>query len=137
MENVRVRYASQDDLELLLQHDRHVDRTVMRDKIDRHEVLVVQAGPDFAGWLRFGLFWDNTPFMNMLYLLPQYRGQGIGRFMVQFWHEQMKAQGYGTVLTSTQQNETAQHFYVALGYQAIGGFNLGHETFEILFARTL
>jgi ribosomal protein S18 acetylase RimI-like enzyme len=137
MENISVRYASQDDLELLVQHDRHVDRAILRDKIERQEVLIVQDGSDFAGWLRYGLFWDNTPFLNLLFLLPKYRGQGIGRLLVQFWQEQMKAKGYDTVLTSTQQNETAQHFYVALGYQAIGGFNLGGEPFEILFAKSL
>lgn len=34
----------------------------------------------------------------------------------------MKAQGYGMLLTSTQADENAQHFYRRLGYKDCGGF---------------
>jgi len=33
----------------------------------------------------------------------------------------MKSSGYGMVMTSTQVDETAQHFYRKLGYQDSGG----------------
>lgn len=34
----------------------------------------------------------------------------------------MKQAGYGMVMTSTQVDETAQHFYRKLGYKDAGGF---------------
>lgn len=34
----------------------------------------------------------------------------------------MKSQGYGMLLTSTQVDEAAQHFYRKLGYKDCGGF---------------
>ena len=34
----------------------------------------------------------------------------------------MKSQRYGMLLTSTQVDETAQHFYRKLGYKDCGGF---------------
>ena len=34
----------------------------------------------------------------------------------------MKEKGYGMVLTSTQADEEAQHFYRKLGYKDCGGF---------------
>ena len=40
-------------------------------------VLVMLDGDNFAGWLRWGLFWDEHPFMNLLYLLEPYRGKGL------------------------------------------------------------
>ena len=38
----------------------------------------------FVGWLRYNLFWDNTPFMNMLYLLDNERGKRNGSRLVIF-----------------------------------------------------
>ena len=38
------------------------------------------------------------------------------------WERDMKAQGYGMLLTSTQVDEEAQHFYRKLGYRDCGGF---------------
>lgn len=31
------------------------------------------------GWLRYSYFWDNIPFMNMLYINENYRNKGIGK----------------------------------------------------------
>ena len=38
------------------------------------------------------------------------------------WENEMKQQGYGMVMTSTQVDETTQHFYRKLGYKDCGGF---------------
>jgi len=134
--------ASQRDFEIIAKRDKHISREILKDKIDRVEVYVTHEDEKFAGWIRYGLFWDNTPFMNMLHLLPEHRGKGIGRKFVQYWEQEMKVKGYKKVLTSTQQNEHAQHFYLALGYIAIGGFiqtsgALAEDSFEIMLAKEL
>ena len=38
-------------------------------------------------------------------------------------------------MTSTQQNESAQHFYIHMGYQAIGGFALPGDAYETNMAK--
>ena len=76
------------------------------------------------GWLRYNLFWDNTPFMNMLFLLDNYRGKGYGKQLVNTWKCNMKAIGYDIVRTSTLSNEQAQHFYRKLGYKDAGSLLL-------------
>ena len=48
--------------------------------------------------------------------------QGYGKKLLEYWEKNMKAQGYGMVLTSTQVDEQAQHFYRKLGYKDCGGF---------------
>ena len=90
-----------------------------------------------AGWLRWNLFWDNTPFMNMLFLLEEYRGQGFGGKMVSVWEEQMKAAGYECVMTSTLSNEEAQHFYRRRHYVDAGALLLPGEPLEIIFVKEL
>ena len=47
----------------------------------------------------------------MLFVDWSSQKQGYGRKLMEFWESDMKAQGYGMVLTSTQVDEDAQHFY--------------------------
>lgn len=131
------RPAAMDDFAAICQRDHHVAAEVLREKITRCEVFAAYDGEVFAGWLRYSLFWDNTPFLNMLFLLPEYRGKGLGRAFTRYWEGEMKALGHRVLLTSAQQNESAQHFYTALGYQSIGGFVLPGEPLEIVFRKEL
>ena len=72
--------------------------------------------------LRYNLFWDNTPFCTMLFIDAEYRNRGYGKLMMEHWEQDMKSQGYGMLMTSTQVDEDAQHFYRKLGYKDSGGF---------------
>ena len=43
---------------------------------------------------------------------------------MEHWQEDMKKQGYGLLLISTQVDEQAQHFYRKIGYQDCGSLIL-------------
>jgi GNAT superfamily N-acetyltransferase len=133
--HITIKIATASNLDALSDYDKHISANVLSRKIKGGEVYVACLGDDFVGWLRWSLFWDNTPFMNMLFVLDGYRGQGVGKKLTLFWEEQMGAAGYKTLMTSTQQNETAQHFYTHLGYQAVGGFVQSSGEYEIIFAK--
>ncbi len=47
--------------------------------------------------------------------------RGYGKMLMEHWEEDMKKQGYGMLLVSTQVDEDAQHFYRKLGYRDCGG----------------
>ncbi|HID0882721.1 TPA: GNAT family N-acetyltransferase [Clostridium botulinum] len=89
------------------------------------------------GWLRYSYFWDNTPFMNMLYINENYRNKGIGKKLVEFWETEMKSKGYELVMTSTLSNEQAQHFYRKLRYKDAGSLLLDDEPLEITFTKSI
>ncbi len=72
--------------------------------------------------LRYNLFWDNTPFCTMLFIDSDYRNQKYGKQLMEYWEQDMKSRGYGMLMTSTQVDEDAQHFYRKLGYKDCGGF---------------
>jgi len=135
VDEILIKVAAANDIAVLAEHDKHITVDMLSQKVENEEVYVAYAGVTFAGWLRYGLFWDNTPFMNMLYIIDGYRGTGIGKKLTLFWEQQMKAQGYKMLMTSTQQNETAQHFYEHLGYRAVGGFMQPSDEYEIMFAK--
>jgi len=137
MSEISIRTATADDTPVLAERDRHIAEDLLRKKINEGEYLVVYDGEVFIGWLRWNLFWDNTPFMNMLFLMPEYRGKGLGKQLALFWENQMKAGGYKAIMTSTQQTGFAQRFYIALGYKATGGFIPSGESYEIIFVKEL
>lgn len=132
-----IRPAALTDLPFLAEHDRHVTPAELDNIIRLGRILLIEADGERVGWLRWNLFWDNTPFMNLLYLLDGHRMQGHGRALVRHWEQQMRERGYSTVMTSTQANEAAQHFYRHLGYADIGGFLQPDEPYELILSKAL
>lgn len=132
-----IRYATEKDFELLSKHDKHICETELRNCIKTERILIMLNDNIFIGWLRFSLFWDNIPFMNMLYLLEDYRGKGYGSQLVSFWEQEMLKRKYKMVLTSTQSNEQAQFFYRKIGYVDCGSLLLPYEPLEIILLKNL
>ena len=60
-----IRYANLEDFAQLKEYDKHISESELRNSIRAGRVLVMYQGDSFTGWLRFGLFWDNIPFMNI------------------------------------------------------------------------
>lgn len=53
----------------------------------------------------------------MIFVSGKYQGKSYGRKLMEYWELEMQEQGYGMLLTSTQVDETSQHFYRKLGYK--------------------
>ena len=132
-----IRHAEITDFSWLKKNDIYISEDILRQKIELKEVYVVQETEELMGWLRYNLFWDSIPFMNMLYFLEEYRGKGIGKILVNYWENEMRKRGFKNVLTSTLSNEEAQHFYRKIGYKEIGGFLYLEDPLEIMFHKKL
>jgi GNAT superfamily N-acetyltransferase len=132
-----IRPARLSDFPFLSSHDHHISATELATLIRLGRVSVAESDGSLVGWLRWNLFWDNTPFLNMLFLPEPFRGRGIGREMMRQWEAARKAEGYDTVMISTASDEYAQHFYQKLGYTSIGGFLLFNDPYELIFAKKL
>lgn len=131
-----IRYATSQDYELLRNYDKHVSSEVLMDCINNNKIIVMFENNNFIGWLRYNFFWDNTPFMNMLYFLDSERGKGYGTKLVEFWENEMMSKGFKIVLTSTQSNEDAQFFYRKRGYKDCGSLILPDEPLEIILYKS-
>ncbi|MFV3013129.1 GNAT family N-acetyltransferase [Clostridium botulinum] len=133
---MKIEYASELDFQFILDNDRHVSKQLIKNKLKEKEIIIAKNQDNkIIGWLRYSYFWDNTPFMNMLYINENYRNKGIGEKLVKFWEFEMKSKGYELVMTSTLSNEQAQHFYRKLGYKDAGSLLLDDEPLEIIFAK--
>ena len=132
-----IRFAKKEDIDILVANDKHVDKAEMLNLIGLNRVYIMEDDGKFIGWLRYNLFWDHIPFMNMIQLNDEDRGKGYGRMFVEFWEGEMRKLGYKKVMTSTASDEFAQHFYIKLGYTTIGGFLPFGEKFEMMLAKNL
>ena len=99
---VNIRVAAQTDLPFLRENDSHIADEELVSVVQRGRILVAEDSDNPIGWLRWGLFWDEIPFMNMLTVLSSNRGQGIGRALVTDWEKRMSRAGHSQVLTSTE-----------------------------------
>ena len=134
---VQIRLATVGDIPPLLQYDRHVSARDLARIIPLGYVLMAFDGDRFVGWLRYGMFWDSVPFMNLLWVAEGYRGQGYGKMLVTDWETRMRADGRTRVMTSTQADETAQHFYRRLHYRDAGVLLWPEQASELLFIKEL
>ena len=127
---LNIRHVQQEDKDFWYSLDRHLPEQEFDNKVSlqRGYVLLDENTP--IGLLRYNLFWDNTPFCTMLFVQESHQGKGYGKMLMEHWERDMKAQGYGMLLTSTQVDEEAQHFYRKLGYKDCGGFVIDVPGYE-------
>ena len=111
---MNIRFAEESDIETLSIYDKHIRVTELKSAVSLGRVIVAEDNGTFIGCLRWNLFWDNTPFMNLLFL-----------------------PGYKLVMTSSLSNETAQHFYRKLDYVDSGALLLPGEPLEIIFTKKI
>lgn len=132
-----IRYATLADKEMLLSKDSQIKENIWEETIKSNREIIMVVDGSFAGWLRWNLFWDKIPFMNMLYFFEEFRGKGYATQIVRFWESEMAGLGYDKVMTSSQANESAQHFYRKLGFNDAGGFFPFCKDYEIIFTKEL
>ena len=129
-DKMEIKYVTKEDKEFWFQLDKHLPEAEFEKKVrDKQGYVIFEDGKP-VGLLRYNLFWDNTPFCNMLFIDASKQKKGYGKALMQFWEEDMKSQGYGMVMTSTQVDEDAQHFYRKIGYKECGGFTLDIPGYE-------
>ncbi|QNN55016.1 GNAT family N-acetyltransferase [Nocardioides mesophilus] len=129
--------ANSADLPFLEEVDTRLSPDTIADLVSIGRMMVVKVDGDAVGFLRWGMFWDQLPFMNLLWVLPDWRGQGVGTTLVEAWEKSQLAAGRDLVLTSTMSNEKSQHFYRRLGYVDTGALLLPGEPAELILRKPL
>lgn len=134
---MKIDIATDSDYKFIINRDRHIAKDLVKAKIKEKEIYILRESHQEIGWMRFNYFWDNTPFMNMIWIDDEYRGMGYGTKVVHHWEELMRKKGFRVVMTSTQSNEDAQHFYRKLGYKDVGCLLKEDEALEVILSKKL
>ena len=126
----KIEYVTSNDKAFWYSLDKHLPEKEFENKILNKQGYVLFADGKPIGLLRYNLFWDNTPFCTLLFVDWQEQYKGYGQQLLAHWEQDMKSQGYGMVLTSTQVDESAQHFYRKNGYTDCGSLLMNIPGFE-------
>lgn len=126
----KIRYVSETDKQFWFALDTHIseDEFLLKARDKRGYIISYENTP--IGILRYNLFWDNTPFLTLIYFEESYQRKGFGKQSMLFWENEMRSLGYKMVMTSTQVDEQAQHFYRKLGYHDKGCICFDNTPFQ-------
>jgi len=127
---ISIKYVSKSDKAFWYSLDSHLPEAEFDKKVRDRQGYVFFDDDIPKGLLRYNLFWDNTPFCTMLFVDWPSQKKGYGRMLMKHWEKDMKKQGYGMAMISTQVDEDAQHFYRKLGYKDCGGLTVDIPGFE-------
>jgi ribosomal protein S18 acetylase RimI-like enzyme len=125
-----IRYVSDNDKTFWFTLDRYLSDSELKLKVRDKRGYVISNGDKPIGVMRYNLFLDITPFLTLIYFDEAYRGKGFGKQAMLYWENEMRELGYRMVMTSTQVDEQAQHFYRKLGYKDKGGIFFDNTPFE-------
>ena len=136
-----IRYATEADKGFWFALDKHMREDEFLLKVRDKRGYIICDGITPVGVMRYNLFWDNIPFLTLIHLDETHRRRGFGKSAVLFWENEMRGLGYKLVMTSTQVDEQAQHFYRRLGYIEKGSLSFDNtpleQPLEIFLLKTL
>lgn len=115
-----IRCARAEDRDFWIGLDAHLPPAGFEQKVRDRQGYIILDGDSPAGVMRYNLFWDSVPFLTLIYLGEGFRRRGLGAQAVSRWEAEMRSMGHTAVMTSTQADEQAQHFYRKLGYRDAG-----------------
>ena len=126
----QIKYVSENDKPFWFSLDKHLSESEFALKIRDRRGYIICDDNKPVGVMRYNLFWDNTPFLTLIYITESHQGKGFGKQAMLHWENEMRELGYKMVMTSTQTDEQAQHFYRKLGYIDRGCLILDNTPFE-------
>lgn len=125
-----IRYIIETDKTFWFTLDEYLSEQEFELKVRDKRGYIISDEDTPIGILRYNLFWDNTPFLTLISFGKPYQKKGFGKQAVLYWENEMRQLGYKMVMTSTQVNEDAQHFYRKLGYIDKGCLLLDNTPFQ-------
>ncbi len=130
-----IRYAIEKDLIKLYELNALISKDQLVRVIKDLKVLVFEDMSEIIGTLRFSYLWGYIPFMDLLYVKNTFRKTGIGTRLTFYFEKEMAKNGHKFVLTSTQVDEQAQHFYRRIGYIDNGSILLPNQAAELFLIK--
>ncbi|MFT4146526.1 MAG: GNAT family N-acetyltransferase [Mobilitalea sp.] len=126
----QIRSIDEKDKSFWYSLDRHLPEAEFNKKVADKRGYIILDNEKPIGVMRYNMFWDNTPFLTLIYIDFAYHKKGYGRKAMDYWEKEMSDQGFKLLMTSTQVDENAQHFYRKLGYKDCGCLVLDLPGFE-------
>ena len=138
-EEVLIRFATPAEMDFL-QQDLHVPAQILERKVVSERIVVAEWNGSLIGSLEIDYLWSSIPYIALIYVLPSYRLQGVGKALLGFIELFLRNRGYDVLYSSAQANEPEpQAWHRQVGFEECGmiaGINRGGVG-EIFFRKWL
>jgi ribosomal protein S18 acetylase RimI-like enzyme len=94
--------------------------------LTREQSLIACLGNQVVGKINTNAFSFSRVQIGGVYVLPQYRGQGIARRITAVFAEQLLSQGRGVTLFVNKENRQAQSVYRRLGFSVLADYRISY-----------
>ncbi len=132
-----LRSALPADLDFLRRLSERPSDAIVEKQIKDERLRIIEAEGRPIGFIKFYVLWETLPFIEVIVILESKRGSGHGTRAVRAWENEMASRGFDLVLTSSQSDESAQHFWRKLGYRDCGALAVRDEPAELFMQRGL
>lgn len=137
---MKVRYGKQSDITWLQKNDAYISDKWIKRCVRHNEYIVAVVNKEIRGFLRFSMFWGKIPYMDLIWVNPDYRQSGIGRELFAFWEKEMKKDGKVTLMTSSMLEESEpQKWHKKQGFRKCGKLTFGNQqpSPEVFFVKNV
>ncbi|MCL2564259.1 MAG: GNAT family N-acetyltransferase [Defluviitaleaceae bacterium] len=125
-----ITYATIEDKTYVLYYGNPMPEYEFEGKIKDKRCYILRYKDKPIGLMRFNLIFDFIPFLTLIYIDEPYRKMGFGSKAMSYWEDEMSQLGHKMIMTSTQVDENAQHFYRKLGYKDMGSIVMDIPPYE-------
>ena len=115
-----VRFATLADLDFV-QQDGYVPAEAVKRKIEWREVMVAELDNTLVGYLRIEYLWSRVPYIELIFVVPEHRKQGVGTAMLHFVESFLRDKGHDVLYSSSQADEPEpQEWHCTMGFEECG-----------------
>ena len=87
---MELREVTQWDKAFVLGIDSHMDEAAFQNCLLTKSGFVLWEAGQPVGWMYYCFLWGKLPFLNLLYVLEDWRGRGFGSRAMAAWEAEMK-----------------------------------------------
>lgn len=139
MQNISVNFTTKQDEQFLLNNSQ-LTSEVFNRKYKYEEILVAKVDNQSVGFLIFEYLWSQIPFIAQIWINTDFRRQGIGRSMLNYFEKYLNKNNHTMLLSSSMENnKNAQEWHRHMNFNDCGLITEINDdnTGEVFFRKSL
>lgn len=136
----KIRFGNLNDIEVVSTGDSTVARHILQWKLQNQEIILAEDNNEIIGYLRLEHLWSRFPYIGLIIVSPECRGQGVGRNMLEYLEGHLRSKDLRSLYSSSQINEVdPQKWHRKMGFTECGiinGINSGNVG-EVFFVKSV
>lgn len=124
VEMAEITVAAESDIQDIHSFDNEFLSKRLAECIKEHRIFVLRSKGKVVGVMRYNLFLESIPCLDMLTLDSAYIEKGYIQKMLDYWEFRMRELGYGYVMATMFTDRVENYSSETFAYQKMGAFSL-------------